>query len=697
MVVLVCTGIFGGTLGAATYFMLNKFFPWYSNEVLFEIRAGLSEARDIASRDITQDDLVMRLASTESMLLTSRQVLEAAVKQPDVQSTSWFRHSFVDQSGSLLIDDCVDDLEDSVKRRLIPGTNLFGLKWSAREAADVPIVLMSVARAYTNKRKLLDDEIYNENLDLFRTELNQVNRELDDLAQEIEAFIREKGITTLDDPRSNQLSLAISDLVRRIAEAQGALSLSVSSYMQTAAKLEGSVEPSEDDRRMAQDHPAVRPHEVAVLQAKTALRELRERYADPQHYSIQKAESRLRALELEYQAKIEEIMADNLRAQLNAYGAQNERYRRQIEEMETEYEEKDSLLRTLAADMSRYLEMEDQRDHLVATRNANIELIQEVRLMRLRADASRVRLAQQAQTPREKSFPKIELIVPAVTILVLGLVTGLIFLRELTDQRVKSASDLAMLPNGQVLGVIPELDEAPGKSKKAELIVRREPTGVMAESYRQVAAPIDKAMNRAGHQTLLLVGGLPGAGTTTVATNLAAVAAASGRSVVVVDANFRRPRLAAAMGVSDEGPGLGELLKGEATVAEALVESEEGVSVIVAGRPANRVFERLNDGHFDSIIASLRGLFDLVIIDAPPSVVAGDALVLANKLDAAVLVVRAFQEQRGLVARLANQLSDAHCELLGIVLNRPRGTAGGYFKKNFSTMAKYAAEAPPKS
>ena len=61
-----------------------------------------------------------------------------------------------------------------------------------------------------------------------------------------------------------------------------------------------------------------------------------------------------------------------------------------------------------------------------------------------------------------------------------------------------------------------------------------------------------------------------------------------------------------------------------------------------------------------------------------------------NRLDAAVLVVRAYGEQRGLVARLMNQLMDARCEMLGIVLNRPRGTAGGYFRKNFATMAKYA-------
>ena len=91
------------------------------------------------------------------------------------------------------------------------------------------------------------------------------------------------------------------------------------------------------------------------------------------------------------------------------------------------------------------------------------------------------------------------------------------------------------------------------KAKAAELVVRKHPTSVLAESYRQAATSLLPLMDRNGHQTLLLVGGLPGAGTTTVVTNLAAAAAAAGRRVLVVDANFRRPRLAKAMGVSDVG------------------------------------------------------------------------------------------------------------------------------------------------
>ncbi len=690
MILLIATGFVGLFLGVVAWFLLNMFSPLYTAEVLFEIRAGLTESREVASQDLARDDLVLRLATTESMLLVSRAVLESAVKQPAVQRTVWFEKNFRDDADVAAIDEAVDELEEDIARKVIQGTNLFGLKWSAATASDVPIVLNSIGRAYLDRRQQIDHTVYKDNIALFTTELAITSRKLDDLGQQIEEFIREKGITTLDDPRSNQLMLAIHNLVELISDTTSNLNIGRSMRAQVAAKLEGTIEPSDDDRRMAEEHPAVRAHEMAVMQNKTVLRELRDKYRDPNNYMIRNFERRLRALELEYEAKIDEIMRDNLRASLKSLSDSIDRSEELLEELEGDYEEKDSLQKALAADMSTYLDMEERRKHLALTRDKDLELIKEVGLMRLRADSSRVAMAQLALTPREKSFPKIEFIVPATAVLVLGLVTGLLFLREVTDQRVKTASDLFVVPDARVLGVIPELEEDPTRGKRAELAVSLSPRSVLAESYRQACALIDKSMARMGHQTLLVVGGLPEAGTTTIVTNIAASAAAAGRSVIVVDANFRRSRLAGAMGADGDAVGLGDLLMEKASVDEAIQTTEGGIHVMSAGAPAHRIYERFNNGRFEAVMAELRHRFDLIIVDAPPAVVAGDAMVLANKVDAAILVVRAYQEQRGLVARVMHQLVDARCEMLGMILNRPRGTAGGYFKKNFDAMARYA-------
>ena len=138
--------------------------------------------------------------------------------------------------------------------------------------------------------------------------------------------------------------------------------------------------------------------------------------------------------------------------------------------------------------------------------------------------------------------------------------------------------------------------------------------------------------------------------------------------------------------------GLSDLLTNDASLDQVVQDVGGNITVIAVGTPGNRIVERLHTVQFDTLLAELRVRYDLVLFDMPPAVVAGEAMILANKVDAAVLVVRAYQEQRGLVARLINQLSDARCELLGILLNRPRGTAGGYLKKNYATMAEYSAQ-----
>ena len=189
-----------------------------------------------------------------------------------------------------------------------------------------------------------------------------------------------------------------------------------------------------------------------------------------------------------------------------------------------------------------YENMEARRKYLVLQRDSDMQMLKEVQLMKVRDDARRVRLAQRALTPREPSFPKPEVIIPLGMFLLVGSTVGLIFLRELTDRRIRGANDLAVIPGGSVIGVIPDLEDDPTGSKAAELVVRRHPQSVLAESYRQAWTAVVKTIDQAGHRTLLVVGCLPGAGTTTVATNLALTAAAAGKSLVsVIDRLIAEP------------------------------------------------------------------------------------------------------------------------------------------------------------
>jgi len=688
---IILSVVIGVALGTGIFFLLNKYSRYYTGQVLFEVQPPLQESTDIARAEFTKDELVYRLATTESIILTSRGILKSAVNSPSIRETQWYK-KFVDENGVFQIEEAVDELEDEVSADVVRGSNFFELTWTAPNALDVPIVLNQIANAYMTRRRSLDDNVYVENIEIFEEKLQETNNQIADLDQQIASFIVEKGITTLADPRYSQVALTLEQLTTQITTVNSSLNMALSERKNVAAKLSGTLEPSAQDVRIAEQNSAVQRHMSTLMNARTQLRYLRESYNED-HAQVRNAESRVRSLEDERDSKVQEVIKQNLEAQYKTLSDQIQNFRGLLDELEAQAEEKNQELRALAADQSQYEALRTRREHLELQRDADLQLIKEVELMRLRADASRIRKAQDAIKPREPSFPKVIVITPLVTLLIVALTIGVIFLRELTDHRIKSASDLAVVPHANVLGVIPDVGEDPTKIKSAEFAVTRSPQSVLAESYRQAWASVCRRMERYGHQTLLVLGGLPGAGSTTAITNIAATATAAGKRVVMVDSNLRRPRLAETVGLASEQAGLGDVLAGLAEIDDVITTVENGLSILPAGRHENRVFERLNDTQFDQVLNELRNRFDLVLLDSPPAVAAGDGMIIANKADATTLVVRANQEQRGLVARLINQIADARSELIGIILNRPIKTPGGYFKKNYETIAKYTPKA----
>ena len=468
------------------------------------------------------------------------------------------------------------------------------------------------------------------------------------------------------------------------------LSLLVARRNQTQAKLQGTLEPSSDDRRLAEADPE-------VMRVSSELRNLRMRQSTSRerfsadHPEVRGIDQMVRSAESERNSAIDSIIQRNLTADFKEVTDQIESYTGLLESLDTDYEAQEARLKTLAGDMAELEAKQTRKERLETERTDVARQIGELEQFRRRDSARAVTIAQRATTPRETSFPKIYAIVPLCMLGFVGLTFGFLFAKEFLDQRVKYPSDLAAIPGCRVLGTIPERTDDPTNPARTERVVREQPSAVLAESFRQAATAVQRAIDEAGLRSILVTGGLPESGTSTVASNLAASLVAGGRRVLLVDANFRRPRLGEMLGQAAGHPGLGDLLSGAAKPEEAICDCGGGLHLLTAGTEMNRVVERLNTGAMGEVLEDLTGRYDVVLIDTAPWVIAGDAQAIAAKVDATLLVVRAWQEQRGLVARLAGQLAGSKAAFLGVVFNRPRNTAGGYFRKNFEAMARYSA------
>lgn len=273
-----------------------------------------------------------------------------------------------------------------------------------------------------------------------------------------------------------------------------------------------------------------------------------------------------------------------------------------------------------------------------------------------------------AVTPAEPSWPRTGLVLGLAGLgaLMLGLLT--VLLLELMDAGFRSGEQFEQYTGVPSLGFIP-LVRKPREFRTLPGYLAERPASALGESLRTLSWSLRLAFPDQPPRRLLFASALPNEGKTTVASCLATAEANAGRRVVLVDADIRQPGCHELAGIARE-PGLSNLLAGDATVDEVLVEAEwQGLKVIPAGQPSSQAPNLLGSERMRKLLAELDARFDLVVIDSPPVMAAADARILAGLADATVLVIRWGKTRRS-TARLAlRQLQGAGARIAGGLLS----------------------------
>ncbi|MAJ47427.1 MAG: hypothetical protein CBC35_09335 [Planctomycetes bacterium TMED75] len=675
----------GFMFGVVFYIIALFFFPKYSGIVVFEMSPELTTADDVLSSDRRSADMVTRLARTEMNRLMTPNVLRNALEKRDIRTTNW-SGQFMDEGG-FNANDALVALEEELSTSHPRDTNTFHVGWAGSKRTDVPVILTAVQEAYLDALSGISDTKYNSNLKTFNDQLRELENQIKYLETEKQNFVRENNITSLNEA-VNERNDRIEALNQQVTETRSQAQLLSTRISQLRSKIDGRLDPSEEEIRIAEQDPLIRNLKSLMHDYRVQLRSERNHFSDD-HPTIGRLQRRLNSTESEYKSAIDEIIQRNLTAGYKESSDQYASYESLLDQLEEDQAETTTSLRDYASALGVLQSLDRRLDAAITDRDDLTRHIADLNQVRVRDDAKKVVVMQSATLPKTRSFPKIEMVVPVCVFLCVFAVAAFVFLREFLDNRLKYPSDFASLPGARLLGVIPDLEDDPTGVENIEMVVRDEPDSVLAETYRQAASRVVKELEGSGFQSLLLMSGMPEAGTTTILVNLASSISATGRNVVVVDANFRRPRLEEAAMVPRARQGLGDVLAGEVPVESVVISTPDSIDIIGAGSEQNRVFEKLNTKLFDETLSRLKNDYDMVLIDGPPGVVSGDALMLASKCDSALLIVRSGSEERGLIGRLINQLGQMEASFIGVIFNRPRNTAGGYFKKNFQTMANY--------
>ncbi len=259
----------------------------------------------------------------------------------------------------------------------------------------------------------------------------------------------------------------------------------------------------------------------------------------------------------------------------------------------------------------------------------------------------------------------------------LAVVGVAVYWYDLRDTRLRTPSELQLLLEQPVYGVIPrfaayseqELECLAGAPEAEAVVYRHRPSGAEAEAYRAARAAILVGLGDRTPVALQITSAEPGDGKTTFAVNFALALAEAGRRVCLIDTDLRRPMVHRMLGLRAE-IGTTEVLQGEIEFLNAVQPTEnERLVVLSAGSPVERPGELLARGDLQALIAEAKRHFDVVLLDSPPLLAVSDASIIGRFADRCLLVVRIEKNTRPALRQTLDTLAIHGVRLLGCIAN----------------------------
>lgn len=706
--VLAASVVLGVAAGIGLYMGLRKIAPSYDSFAIFRIMGPRQDAIDVYA--VTREDEMERYQASQVSLMVSDAVLQRVVNLPRLSQDVPKWHKQFSKAGTFDSREAKIDLAERVKARVLPGTEFVRLGASWSDKTEVATLVQRVREEYQAMISAQSSADFRRQTDILQRQWNTNDDEMRTLVGKRDDELRRAGIDSID-TRLNEARNSVAGVNAQLNQArldiQGVQS-ALTRYETDAKNPQGPR--YDDDLRSRVDASPI----IVNMKQRVALLESSLLSLDRQ--GIGAGHMEYRALQADLAAQ-RDLLERRRQEELNQqFFGQIQALRNQLASLQAQEADlagrHTKLVEQLNGVLLTQLTVADFGAKIDELRAKNADLLREIDNRRQlqqqferEAQAGqrlvfedRVQLVQRETPPDQMAFPKLPIMLAAGLFVVVGLTGAIIVLRELVDQRIKGPGDVAMIPRARVLGLVSRAGDDTSLKGPIERLFTGEggARGVIAEQYRQLRAPLLKRMREESRKSVLVTAGLPGSGATATAVNLAAGAAASGQRVLLIDANLRRPAVAKALGLSPESPGLADALAAGGSMSGLTQKFQAGDSsldVLSAGTPAQRVFERLGTDAMGRLLSDAAQNYDLIVLDTPPMVVAGDALGLANRVDATMLVVRAYSEKRGLVMRLSRELNDARGAFMGVVVNAVRPSAGGYMRKNIRATAAYARSA----
>jgi len=434
--------------------------------------------------------------------------------------------------------------------------------------------------------------------------------------------------------------------------------------------------------------PSVRADEMVsklrtqLIDAETRLTQLSATYG-PAHQQVQAGTAAVTLLRTELHAALSHVVG-SLAAELETLTSQQH-------ELEQQYQEENRRALDLARNSLAFRRLANDSQRQEKLFEVLVERLREVDLTTDYAKTN-LEVIEAADPPRTPCRPRKALALALCALAGLVLSAGAAFVLEFIDDTVKTPEDLEDRVGIPVLGFVPSMDEdepEPDGDYHRSLSVLADPGSHVTEAYRSIRTNLFYSAPAEDTKVIVVTSGSPGDGKTTTATNLAVTIAQSGKRVLLVDADLRRPMVRKIFGLAP-GKGLSGVLVGETdfhdAVQQALHDGEpiENLDILPSGPKPPNPAELLESDAMRTLIEAARASYDRVIIDSPPALFVADTSIVAGISNAVILVVKSGTNPRSMAIRAKEQLRSVNARILGGILNDVLIERLGYYDSGYS-------------
>lgn len=667
------------TVAGVTTHLWATYAPEYEARAYIAVNPPRVSEIHVGERSFGPD--VTRHMNRHAQMICRRVVFVQVAKRREVVMTAWYKRNKAN---------VIEQLQEVMSAQVIRDSDLIVVRMtdtavSHKERENMADVATNVAHAYVEWAFSQASAERRIRIQRLQDEQESLGRERDRIRADIAEVRHDATVPHLTERRS-----ALDVRLGRLTAMQIELDLSLNQVREAKDAFKAAVDNGTYKTlplvvQLAEQDPEVQMLRQRIVSYDTLMTLIEERFGE-RHKSRRDIDTRLGSLRKAYEEKRLEAIEDAAVAVVAQQNTQTQELRARRTETDRLYREASSSSQDLIATMTR-LEQKRAVERTISGRMSRVEeALAELRLLS-RGDKP-VELAGAAEVPAKRAQPQWGLMMPAGVLLGLVVGLGLAFGLELLDTSIKRPSDVTRRVDLPLLGMVPHTDDLDEEIDEPCLAFSESPDSMLSEAFRQIRTCLLFSGPADQRRSLMITSPMPEDGRTGAALNLGAAIARGGRKVLVIDANFRQPRIGEFFPQGD-GRGLSNALVGQADWPDLVHQVEPNLSVMLAGPLPPNPAELLGSEQAKRLVAEAVERYDQVIFDTAPCLVVTEPSVLSTIVDGVIIVIRAGSNTYGMIQRCRDMMARLGAHIVGVLLNGVKVTAGGYLRKNYDRFYEY--------